>query len=120
MPSPNQSQADLLVAQFKQQGIEVPADVQKIVDSLLAVREHEPAGRLPVFTYVDFDGKETEWVLTIQSVMDRGFVIRSGDVARDLTEEEAADALAANKAGYWQPDLPPVNIIGSGDAVGSV
>lgn len=100
LPSPNAAQAEQLVAQFKQHGIEVPADVQKLVDNLLAVKAPEPSHRLPEFVYIDFDGSEKEWQLTLPAVFDRGYVLVSGTPTPDVTEAEAEDALAASVAAY--------------------
>lgn len=50
------------------------------VDSLPTPREQKEENKLPGFVFVDFDGRESPWVLTPHAVVDRGFVLRTGEL----------------------------------------
>lgn len=109
MPSPNQQRADSLAAQFTNMGVPVPSDVQALIDEMLSVRLPEPAVMLNQFTLVRML-ESVPWVPMLHDIMDRGFVLRSGELLAPLTEQEQLDALAAAVAGYsTSPEPTPLH-----------
>jgi hypothetical protein len=106
LPSPNAARASALAAQFTKQNIPVPADVQSLIDNLLAVKPQEPAHRHPELVYVDFDNSESKWTLTTAAVFDNGFVLIDGETKAALTAEEAKAVLMSTVAGFWSPTVP--------------
>ena len=54
------------------------------VESIPTAQERK-AGKLPVLVFVNFDGSESDWLLTTHSIVDRGFILTSGELSNTTT-----------------------------------